>query len=280
MNQTQRDLLRLFFRRDTLRERIYLTREAYLAIAVVVLLGLALFLAGAVRFSESLGLRPLSPAATAAASAQQGTPILEATPVQSQTATMAGQGDVTPSAAVSAPPVFASPATPSNPVRCPIAWRVQEVAKQGGGRIGLPDDDQVAARVRQDFREAMQWANAPAQAWNLAKVDQYYTPRMAGEVRADLQLSLNRNEFVQVEMTDLGFVSMSFTSDGGGVTFMSVQYEPITQTVRDASTQAVKRAVVLDDVPYRLVGIAMLYDDQACHWKIDSINFPEPVVTP
>jgi hypothetical protein len=61
---------------------------------------------------------------------------------------------------------------------------------------------------------------------------------------------------------------------------MNVQYEPITQTVRDLSTQTAKRTMVVNDAPYRLVGVAMLYDDQACRWKIDSINFPEPVAVP
>ena len=155
-------------------------------------------------------------------------------------------------------------------------WNVQEVAKAGGGRMGLADDSSVGVQVRQNFREAMLWANSPAGPWDLAEVDRYYTPGMAQQVRAGLQLSLNRQEYVQVEMVDMGFVSMSFTPDGAGVTFMSVQYEPITQTVRDTATHAVKRAVVLDDVPYRLVGIAMLYDTQACRWKIDRIDYQEP----
>lgn len=281
MNQTRRDLFNIFFRRDSLRERIYPTRVTYLAIVVVAMLGLALLLAGAAHFGESLGLRPLSPATTIAASSSQSTPAIRATSVQSSTTATMGPGSATPGATVSAPPSLASPAPANNSIRCPITWRVQEAAKAGGGRIGLPDDDQVAARVRQDFHEATQWANnAPSGPWNLAEVDRYYTPRMAGEVRAGLQISLNRNEYVQVEMTDLGFVSMSFMPDGAGDTFMSVQYEPITQTVRDAATHAVKRAVVLDDVPYRLVGVAMLYDAQACRWKIDDVSFPEPVKTP
>jgi hypothetical protein len=279
MNRTQRDLLHLFFRRDTYRERIYLTREAYLAIAVVALLGLALFLAGAARFRESLGLAALRPPATAAPNSSS-TSVSQTVITTTQTTTMVSPTvAANPSAGTKATAILASPVPGLSP-RCPITWHVQEVAKQGGGRIGLPDDDQIAARVRQDFREAMQWADAPTQAWNLAEVDQYYTPRMANDVRAALQLSLNRDEYVQVGLTDLGFVSMSFTPDGAGVTFMSVQHEPITQTVRDASTQAVKRTVVLDDVSYRLVGIAMLYDTQACRWKIDEVDFPEPVKTP
>ncbi len=280
MNRTQRDLLHLFFRRDTYRERIYPTREAYLAIAVVALLGLALFLAGAARFRESLGLAALRPRATAApnsSSTSMSQTII--TPTTQATATVSPAPESNPSAGTKATAIAASPVPALSP-RCPITWRVQEVAKQGGGRIGLPDDDQVAARVRQDFREAMQWADAPTQAWNLAQVDRYYTPRMANDVRAALQLSLNRDEYVQVELTDLGFVSMSFTPDGAGVTFMSVQYEPITQTVRDVSTQAVKRTVVVNDVSYRPVGIAMLYDTQACRWKIDEVDFPEPVKIP
>ena len=169
-----------------------------------------------------------------------------------------------------------TPAPANSPVRCSITWHVQEVAKSGGGRMGLPDDNTVAAQVRQDFREAMQWADAPAQAWNLAEADLFYTPRMASKVRAGLQLSLNRQEYVQVEMADLGTLSMSFTPDGAGVTFMSVQHEPITQTIRDVGTLAAKRTVVLNDVPYRLVGIAMLYDTQDCRWKIDQIEYQEP----
>ncbi len=280
MNRTQRDLLHLFFRRDTYRERIYLTRVAYLAIAVVALLGLALFLAGAARFRESLGLAALRPPATPVPnSSSMSVPQTIITPTTQATATVPPSLAGNPSIGMKATAVPASPVPGLSP-RCPITWRVQEVARQGGGRIGLPDDDQVAARVRQDFREAMQWANAPTQAWNLAQVDRYYTPRMVNDVRAALQLSLNRNEYVQVELTDLGFVSMSFTPDGAGVTFMNVQYEPITQTVRDVSTQAVKRTVVLDDVSYRLVGIAMLYDTQACRWKIDEVDFPELVQTP
>ncbi len=273
MQQTKRDLLHLFFRRDRLRERIYPTRVTYLAVAVVVLVGAALLLAGAASFRESLGLRPLSSPATATS------PGVASTRLVSPTATMPAWGTATlePSSSPAAP---ASPAASKNLVRCPITWHIQEAAKAGGGRIGLPNDDQVAARVRQDFREAMQWANAPAQGWDLAEADRYYTPGLAAQVRAGLQLSLNRQEYVQVEMADLGFVSMSFMPDGAGVTFMSVQYEPITQTVRDLSTRAVKRTVVLDDVPYRQVGIAMLYDTQACRWKIDRIEYPEPVQAP
>ncbi len=284
MNQTKRDLLNIFFRRDSLRERIYPTRVTYLSIVVVVMIGAALLLAGTARFSEALGLKPLSPAATTARPSYQASsespPAIQATRVQSSTAMGTGQENATPGTAVPVPSALASSAPANSSIRCPITWHVQEAAKQGGGRIGLPDDDQVAARARQDFREAMQWANAPTQAWNLTQVDRYYTSRMADDVRAAVQLSLNRQEYVQVELTDLGFVSMSFTPDGAGVTFMSVQYEPITQTVRDVSTQAAKRTVVLNDVPYRLVGIAMLYDTQACRWKIDEVDYPEPVKTP
>jgi hypothetical protein len=177
-------------------------------------------------------------------------------------------------------PAFATQATPGKPVRCPITWHVQEIAKSGGGRVGLPDDDNVAIQVRQDFSTALQWTYSPPQAWNLAEADRYYTPGAVAALRANLQLSLNRQEYIQVEMADAGTLSMSFTPDGRGVTFMNVQYEPITQTVRDLSTQTAKRTMVVNDAPYRLVGVAMLYDDQDCRWKIDSINFPEPVAVP
>jgi hypothetical protein len=263
-------LLHLFFRRDPYRERVYLTREAYLAIAVVALLGLALFLAGAAQFREALGLAALrSPA----------------TPIQSSSSSAASQAITTTTQATAIVSPSSNPsggtkatAIPS-PVlvcrRCPITWHVQEVAKAGGGRMGLADDNSVGVQVRQNFREAMAWANAPSGPWNLAEVDQYYTAGMAQQVRTGLQLSLNRQEYVQVEMTDLGTLSLSFTPDGGGVTFMSVQYEPITQTIRDTATGTVKRTVVLDDVPYRQVGIAMLYDTQACRRLIGSV--PERV---
>jgi hypothetical protein len=279
INQSKRDWLHLFFRRDTWRERIYPTRVTYLALAVVVMMGLGLFLVGADRFRESLGLTALRPAAA---------------PTATQVSTSAPQAHITPPrvTATGTPTVSSSPslvtrvtASPASLVsgpasRCPITWHVQQVAKSGGGRMGMVDDNNVAVQVRQDFREAMQWANSPSGPWNLAEVDRYYTPRMASEVRSGLQLSLNRQEYVQVEMTDLGILSLSFTPDGAGVTFMSVQYEPITQTVRDAATSTVKRTVVLDDVPYQQVGIAMLYDTQACRWKIDRIEYPERVLAP
>jgi len=278
MNPTRRDLLHLFFRRDTYRERIYLTREAYLAIAVVALLGLALFLAGAAQFREALGL---------AAMRSPATPIPGSSPLVASpaiTPTMQTTAIVSPTPSSNSPVGTKATVIPTSPAvslsRCPITWHVQEVAKAGGGRMGLADDNAVGVQVRENFREAMAWANSPAGPWNLAEVDQYYTPGMAQQVRAGLQLSLNRNEYVQVEMTDLGTLSLSFTPDGSGVTFMSVQYEPITQTIRDATTGAVKRTVVLNDVPYQQVGIAMLYDTQACRWKIDRIEYPEPVQTP
>jgi len=278
MNRTQRDLLHLFFRRDPYRERVYLTREAYLAIAVVALLGLALFLAGAAQFREAIGLAALRPPATPIHSSSS--------PVASQAITPATQTTTSASPTVAASPSTGTKVTavPASPVpglspRCPITWRVQEVAKAGGGRMGLADDNAVGVQVRENFREAMAWANSPAEPWNLAEVDRYYTAGMAQQVRAGLQLSLNRNEYVQVEMADLGTLSLSFTPDGGGVTFMSVQYEPITQTVRDVTTGAIKRTVILNDIPYQQVGIAMLYDTQACRWKIDRIDYPEPVAT-
>ena len=278
MNQTKRDLFNLFFRRDTLRERVYPTRVTYLVVAVIAMLGMTLLFVGAARFHESLGLTPLSSSTTVVSSLTQSTPTGIPTPTELLTAATvtvtARQSVATPAAQ---PPVtLLTPAPANNPVRCPITWHVQEVAKSGGGRIGLPDDNAVTTQVRQDFREAMQWADAPAQAWNLAEADRFYTPRMAGEVRAGLQLNLNRQECVQVERADLGTLSISFTPDGAGVTFMSVQYEPITQTIRDVGTLAVKRTVVLNDVPYRLVGIAMLYDTQDCRWKIDRIEYQEP----
>ena len=52
MNQTQRDLFNLFFRRDSLRERVYPTRVTYLAITIVVMLGLTLLFVGAARFHD------------------------------------------------------------------------------------------------------------------------------------------------------------------------------------------------------------------------------------
>ena len=60
MNQTQRDLFNLFFRRDSLRERVYLTRVTYLAIIVTAMVGMALLVVGAARFHDSLGLTPLA----------------------------------------------------------------------------------------------------------------------------------------------------------------------------------------------------------------------------
>jgi len=278
MNQTQRDLFNLFFRRDSLRERIYPTRVTYLAITITVMVGMALLCVGAARFHESLGLTRLSSSTTVASSPTQSTQTLTDTPpglsIAATVMVTTGQSVATPAA--QPPATLVTPASANTTIRCPITWRIEEVAKSGGGRMGLPDDATVTTQVRQDFREAMQWADAPAQAWNLSEADRFYTPRMAGEVRAGLQLSLNRQEYVQVEMADLGTLSMSFTPDGAGVTFMSVQHEPITQTIRDVGTLAVKRTVVLDDVPYRLVGIAMLYDTQACRWKIDRIEYQEP----
>ena len=89
--------------------------------------------------------------------------------------------------------------------------------------------------------------------------------------------------------TDSTGTTRSATSDASGayvisgvspgpvtLTVTAINYEPITQTIRDVGTLAVKRTVVLDDVPYRLVGIAMLYDTQACRWKIDRIEYQEP----
>jgi len=279
MHPTKRDLLHLFFRRDAYRERVYLTREAYLAIAVVAMLGLALFLAGAAQFREALGLAALHSPATPTQSGSSTSASQAITTTTQATAIVSPTTSGNPSGGTKATAVPASP-VPGLPPRCPITWHVQEVAKAGGGRMGLADDNSVGVQVRQDFREATAWANSPAGPWNLAEVDQYYTAGMAQQVRAGLQLSLNRQEYVQVEMTDLGTLSLSFTPDGGGVTFMSVQYEPITQTVRDATSGVVKRTVVLDDVPYRQVGIAMLYDTQACRWKIDRIEYPEPVQAP
>jgi len=275
MNQTQRDLFSLFFRRDGLRERVYATRVTYLAIIVTAMVGMALLVVGAARFHDSLGLAPLS-ASTKVAVSVQSTQTLDTPAGSSIAATATVTAGQTSAPAAPTPMMRVTPAPANSSVRCPVTWHVQEVAKAGGGRIGLPDDGQVASQVRQGFREAMQWANAPARAWNLAEADHFYTSRMVGEVRAGLQLSLDRQEYVQVEMADMGFVSMSFTPDGAGVTFMSVQHEPITQTIRDVSTQAVKRTVVLNDVPYRLVGIAMLYDTQDCRWKIDQIEYQEP----
>jgi hypothetical protein len=283
MNQSKRDWLQLFFRRDSFRERIYPTRVTYLALAVVVMMGLALFLAGADRLRESLGLAALRPPATQIASqptsglATMSTPTTTVSaPATTIPSPVATGGLPTRNLETALPPTPA----PAAASRCPVTWHVQEVAKSGGGRMGMVDDNNVAVQVRQDFREAMAWANSPSGPWNLAEVNRYYTPRMAGEVRAGLQLSLNRNEYVQVEMADLGTLSLSFTPDGSGVTFMSVQYEPITQTIRDTATNAVKRTVVLDDVPFQQVGIAMLYDTQACRWKMDRIEYPEPVLAP
>jgi hypothetical protein len=278
MHPTKRDLLHLFFRRDTYRERIYLTREAYLAIAVVALLGLTLFLAGAAQFREALGLSALRTPATPVHSSSSPAASQAITPTTQATAIVSPTPSSNSPVGTKATVVPASPAVSLS--RCPITWHVQEVAKAGGGRMGLADDNAVGVQVRENFREAMAWANSPTGPWNLSEVDQYYTPGMAQQVRAGLQLSLNRNEYVQVEMTDLGTLSLSFTPDGSGVTFMSVQYEPITQTIRDATTGAVKRTVVLNDVPYQQVGIAMLYDTQACRWKIDRIEYPEPVQAP
>ncbi len=279
MHPTRRDLLNLFFHQDRLRERIYPTQVFYLTITVVVMVGATLLLAGASGFRESLGLKPLSPVAKVVAPAGPGTPTPQPIGMGARAAATPAQGSATPEPSAS-PPIAAPPAASNGPIRCPITWHVQEVAKSGGGRLGLPDDEQVASRVRQNFREATQWANASAAAWDLAEADRYYTPGLAGQVRAGLQLSLNRQEYVQVETADLGFVSMSFMPDGAGVTFMSVQYEPITQTIRDTSTNIIKRTIVLNDVPYREVGIAMLYDTQACRWKIDRIDYPEPIQTP
>lgn len=281
MHQSKRDWLQLFFRRDIFRERIYPTRVTYLVVAVVTLMGFALFLVGASRFRESLGLAALRPAPTQIA-AQPASP-LTTTPTLTTTipapATPGSSPTVKPGALGTTGAALPAATAPAVAPRCPVTWRVREVAKSGGGRMGLVDDNNVSVQVREDFREATAWANNPSGPWNLAEVDRYYTPAMAQQVRAGLQLSLNRNEYVQVEMTDLGTLSLSFTPDGGGVSFMSVQYEPITQTVRDTATNAVKRTVVLDDAPYRQVGIAMLYDTQTCRWKIDRIDYPEPVAT-
>jgi len=283
MHQSKRDWLQLFFRRDTLRERIYPTRVTYLVVAVLTMMGFALFLAGANRFHESLGLAALRPPATLAASQPTSGPSTRSTLTTTIPAAAATiPATVAPGGSPTIKPAAALPATPAPAAapRCPITWHVQEVAKAGGGRMGMVDDNAVGVQVRQDFREATAWANSPSGPWNLAEVDRYYTSGMAQQVRAGLQLSLSRNEYVQVEMTDLGTLSLSFTPDGGGVTFMSVQYEPITQTVRDTTTGTVKRTVILNDVPFQQVGIAMLYDTQACRWKMDRIEYPERVQAP
>ncbi len=103
---------------------------------------------------------------------------------------------------------------------------------------------------------------------------------MAAQVRVNIQFRLDQREYVQVERTSMGTLSMSFTADGSGVTFLNAQYEPITQQVRDVTTGVVKQTVVLNAAPYQLVGVAMLYDAQDCRWKIDSIEYPGSGLAP
>lgn len=275
MNSIQKDLLKLFFHRDAMRERIYPTRVAYLTLGVVALISVALILVGAHWFRESLGLTPLSslaaptPTPASPAASRGPAPTLQITrPLLAATAS--------PTASGRTDRISAPTSVPS--ARCPITWKVRDVAKAGGGRVGLLEDkDQdVIAQVHRDFDEAMRWTHLPAGPWNLSEVDRYYTPAMAQQVRANLKLSLDRGEYVQVETSGGGITSMSFTSDGAGVTFMHAQYEPITQTVRDAATKSVKRTTVLNDLPYRWVGVAMLYDSQSCRWRIDQITYNVP----
>jgi hypothetical protein len=98
----------------------------------------------------------------------------------------------------------------------------------------------------------------PSKAWDLSQLPAYFTPRTVNEIHPTLQSRLSRREFTQVAIAYHGVVSMSFTLDGGSVTFFDQQGGPITQTVRSADTGEVKKSVVLD-VPYRLVGVAMQY---------------------
>ena len=74
MNQTQRDLFNLFFRRDSLRERIYPTRVTYLAIAVTAMVGMALLCRGRSAFPRIAGADAVyRPLPTVACIAQQST---------------------------------------------------------------------------------------------------------------------------------------------------------------------------------------------------------------
>jgi hypothetical protein len=278
MNQTQRDLINLFFRRDSLRERVYPTRVTYLAITIIVMVGMALLFVGAARFHESLGLTPLSSPTKAASSPTQNAQAAMETPTQPSaiaTATVTiGQGNASPTA--QSPETLLTPAPANHPVRCPITWKVQEVVVDAGTRIGRTDD-QTAYAVWQDYLEAVEWGNSPSSEDELTEADQYYTPGMADAVRRNLQQNLNQRQYVRVEMPDSSYLSMSFTTDGGGVTFMNVQYTPITQAIVNLDTHTVQKTLVVDNgIPYLLVGVAMLYDTQDCRWKVDRIEWPEP----
>jgi hypothetical protein len=268
MHQTRKDWTRLFFRRDGLREQIYPTRVTYLALGVFALLGLALLLAGAASLREGMGLAAL-PAVTAnPAQPSSGSQVTAAATRAARTAL-----------ATSAPQIktTAKPVTPA--ARCPITWQTSTIATQAG-QFEYVRDENVTRGVRANFREAEEWLDRPSGPWNQADADQYFTPQLAAQMRIAMQSSLSRNEYTRITLSNLGVVSMTFTPDGAGVTFMSVQYEPITQTVHDAATGAVKRAVILNDTPYRLVGIAMLYDTQACRWKIAKMEYSDPVELP
>jgi hypothetical protein len=204
MNSLLQSLERLMLRRDPRRNKIYLTRAAWLLVAVIVFFGVAAALLGINQLIAGWGLQPLD----------------------------------RPAPTVSARPE----ATPTQASSCAVSWRfIPSTPVPGLGYVGTVDDPQVIERVKTDYVAAWRWMYATDHPWNDAQATWFYRGVALDLVQREIARHQTRSEFFQRVVTGQTLTDLYFT-DATRVFFGDVE-EGITKVVLDAQTLQEKERV-------------------------------------
>lgn len=205
----QQAIERLLIRRDPRRERVYLTRTAWLIISVVVMVSMSLVLMGINQVITGWGLGPLEqPPLTAIAH-----------PV-----TTTAQGSA-----------------------CAVSWQfIPSTPVPGLGYVGMVSDPQVIEKVKADYAVAWRWMYATERPWNEAQAAWFYQGAALELVQREMARHLTRDEFFQRAVISQTLTGMYFT-DATHVFFGDVE-EGIVKVVLDAQTLHEKERVPGGDV--------------------------------
>lgn len=204
MNSLLQSLERLLLRRDPRRNKVYLTRVAWLLITVITFVGVAAALLGINQFIAGWGLQPLDRPA---------------------------------------PTVIARPGiTPTQVSPCVVSWQfIPSTPVPGLGYIGTVSDPQVIERVKTDYLAAWRWMYATARPWNEAQAAWFYQGAALELVQREMTRHQTRGEFFQRAITRQTFTGMYFT-DATRVFFGDIE-EAIVKVVLDAQTLQEKERV-------------------------------------
>ncbi len=175
MNSLLQSLERLLLRRDPRRNKVYLTRVAWLLITVITFVGVAAALLGINQFIAGWGLQPLDRPA---------------------------------------PTVIARPGiTPTQISPCVVSWQfIPSTPVSGDGNVGTVNDPAVIEKVKADYLTAWNWMYANPKPWAEAQATWFYQGRALELVLNEVRRHLGRDEFYHRDLTQRSITGLYFTS--------------------------------------------------------------------